>query len=96
MSEQRIAALARLREWRLRSRDAAVRHLKGQLEISQRELEKQQRSIEKQLKKKGAPVPEASAMVPPEELAERPKPKVVDTTALPDGGIRRAKKTVAG
>ena len=58
--------------------------LKGQLEISQRELEKQQRLIEKRLKKKGAPVPEpAGVFVAPEELANRPKPKVVDTTALP-------------
>ncbi|HEX4641220.1 MAG TPA: DNA translocase FtsK, partial [Chthoniobacterales bacterium] len=38
----------------------------------------------KQLKKKGAPVPEpAAAVIRPEELMNRPKPKVVDTTALP-------------
>ncbi|MFL6528748.1 MAG: DNA translocase FtsK [Chthoniobacterales bacterium] len=59
--------------------------IKGQLEISQRALAKQQRHIEKQLKKKGAPVAEQiPAVMQPEELLNRPKPKVVDTTALPD------------
>ena len=68
-------------------REAALRRrlrksdLKGQLEINQQELVKQQRVIEKQLKKKGAPVSE-TAPVTPEELLNRPKPKVVDTTAL--------------
>jgi S-DNA-T family DNA segregation ATPase FtsK/SpoIIIE len=72
-----------LREWQLRRR-LRKSDLKERLEISQQELAKQQRVIEKQLKKKGAPVPEpAAAVVPPEELLNRPKPKVVDTTALP-------------
>ena len=86
---QSVAAMRRavvnFREWRLK-RSLQRTDLKGQLEISQRELAKQQRSIEKQLKRKGAAVPEptvASAFIPPEELADRPKPKVVDTTALP-------------
>ncbi|MDB6146409.1 MAG: cell division protein FtsK, partial [Spartobacteria bacterium] len=58
--------------------------LKGQLEISQKELAKQRRVIEKQLKKQGAAVPEPStSFILPEELANRPKPKVVDTNALP-------------
>src|SRR4029079_2119173 len=57
--------------------------LKGQLEISQKQLAKQRRVIEKQLKKKGAPVAEPASFITPEELANRPKPKVVDTTALP-------------
>src|SRR5205085_6201835 len=57
--------------------------IKGQLAISERELAKQRRLIEKELKKKGAPVPERTVM-PPAELVGRPKPKVVDTTALPD------------
>jgi DNA segregation ATPase FtsK/SpoIIIE, S-DNA-T family len=76
--------IARLNEWKL-NRRLRRSDLKGQLEISQKELSKQQRSIEKQLKKKGAPVPEpaAAAFISPEELADRPKPKVVDTTALP-------------
>jgi S-DNA-T family DNA segregation ATPase FtsK/SpoIIIE len=69
------------REWRLR-REMRRADIKGQLAISERELAKQTRSLEKQLKKKGAPVPERILM-PPEELAGRPKPKVVDTTALP-------------
>jgi S-DNA-T family DNA segregation ATPase FtsK/SpoIIIE len=57
--------------------------LKGQLEINQQELAKQQRVIEKQLKKKGSPVNEApGSFITPEELLNRPKPKVVDTTAL--------------
>jgi DNA segregation ATPase FtsK/SpoIIIE, S-DNA-T family len=72
-----------LREWQLRRR-LRKSDLKERLEISQQELAKQQRVIEKQLKKKGAPVAEpAAAVVPPEELLNRPKPKVVDTTALP-------------
>jgi S-DNA-T family DNA segregation ATPase FtsK/SpoIIIE len=72
-----------LREWELKRR-LRKSDLKGRLEISQQELAKQQRVIEKQLKKRGAPVSEpAAAVIPPEELANRPKPKVVDTTALP-------------
>src|SRR5437879_4501279 len=75
----------KLHEWRLH-RQLRKSDLKGQLEISQRELSKQRRVIEKQLKKKGASVPEPSAaFISPEELANRPKPKVVDTTALPSG-----------
>jgi S-DNA-T family DNA segregation ATPase FtsK/SpoIIIE len=73
-----------LREWQLKRR-LRKSDLKGRLEISQQELAKQQRVIEKQLKKRGAPVPEpAAAVIPPEELTNRPKPKVVDTTALLD------------
>ena len=72
-----------LREWQLKRR-LRKSDLKGRLEISQQELAKQQRVIEKQLKKRGAPVSEpAAAVISPEELANRPKPKVVDTTALP-------------
>jgi S-DNA-T family DNA segregation ATPase FtsK/SpoIIIE len=75
--------MAALREWQLKRR-LRKSDLKGRLEISQQELAKQQRVIEKQLKKKGSPVPEpAGVFVAPEELANRPKPKVVDTTALP-------------
>jgi DNA segregation ATPase FtsK/SpoIIIE, S-DNA-T family len=74
---------ASLREWQLKRR-LRKSDLKERLEISQQELAKQQRVIEKQLKKRGAPVAEpAAAVVPPEELMNRPKPKVVDTTALP-------------
>ena len=70
------------REWRLR-REMRRADIKGQLAISERELAKQRRLIEKQLKKKGAPVPEKMVVLP-EELVGRPKPKVVDTTALPE------------
>ena len=81
--------LAALREWELKRR-LRKSDLKGRLEISQQELAKQQRVIEKQLRKKGAPVPEpAGVFVSPEELANRPKPKVVDTTALPDEPARK-------
>ena len=86
---QTVAGVVRgmllFREWRFK-RSMRRTDLKGQLEISQRELAKQQRSIERQLKKRGAPVQEATSSagsMPAEELANRPRPKVVDTTALP-------------
>jgi len=81
--------MVRLGEWQLKRRLQKT-DLKGRLEISQQELAKQQRLIEKQLKKKGAPTPEpAGVFVAPEELLNRPKPKVVDTTALPDEPMRK-------
>ncbi|MGI8821110.1 MAG: DNA translocase FtsK [Chthoniobacterales bacterium] len=77
-------SLANFRQARLQ-RSLRNADIKGQLEISQKELAKQQRSIERQLKRKGASVPESAAVfTPPDELANRPKPKVVDTTALPE------------
>jgi len=83
------SAMAALREWELKRR-LRKSDLKGRLEISQQELAKQQRVIEKQLRKKGATVPEPSGVfVAPEELANRPKPKVVDTTALPEEPARK-------
>ena len=84
--------LSKLHDWRLH-RQLRKADIKGQLEISQRELSKQRRSIEKQLKKKGAPVSEPSAaFISPDELADRPVPKVVDATALPEGSIASRKK----
>ena len=81
--------IVNLHEWRLQ-RSLRRTDLKGKLEISQRELAKQQRSIERQLKKQGAPVPgPASALISSDELAARPKPKVVDTTALPSEPARK-------
>ena len=68
----------RMREWRLRRR---IRRsdLKEKLKT-----EKERRALEalqKQFRKRGMPVPEpAGAFISPEELAARPKPKVVDTT----------------
>src|SRR5205823_1143568 len=89
------AAFANLHDWRLR-RQMGKADIKGQLEISKRELAKQRRSIEKQLKKKGAAVPEpAGAFISPDELADRPAPKVVDTTALPDEPVARRKPSLA-
>jgi S-DNA-T family DNA segregation ATPase FtsK/SpoIIIE len=77
------SGLTKFYEWRLH-RQLRNSDLKGQLEISRKELVKQRRVIEKQLKKKGAAVSEsATPFTLPEELANRPKPKVVDTTALP-------------
>jgi S-DNA-T family DNA segregation ATPase FtsK/SpoIIIE len=83
------SGMALLREWQLKRR-LRNSNLKERLEISQQELAKQQRLIEKQLKKKGAPMPEPAAVfVTPEELTNRPKPKVVDTTALPEEPARK-------
>ncbi len=72
-----------LREWQLR-RKLRRSDLKEKLEISERQLAKQRRALERQLKKKGMSVPEpVGTSISPEELANRPTPKVVDTTALP-------------
>jgi DNA segregation ATPase FtsK/SpoIIIE, S-DNA-T family len=74
----------RLHEWQLQ-RKLGKLNLKEKLEISERQLAKQRRSLEKQLKKKGMPVPEpVGAAISEEELANRPTPKVVDTTAFSD------------
>jgi DNA segregation ATPase FtsK/SpoIIIE, S-DNA-T family len=89
-----VAAMRRmsvtLQEWRLRHK-LRKSNLKEKLEISEKQLAKQRRFLEKQLKKKGMPVADVvGPMISPEELANRPKPKVVDTTALPtDQGTRR-------
>src|SRR5256884_828883 len=72
----------RLREWQLQ-RKLGKLNLKEKLEISERQLAKQRRSLEKQFKKKGMPLPEPmGAAISPEELANLPEPKVVDTTAF--------------
>jgi S-DNA-T family DNA segregation ATPase FtsK/SpoIIIE len=84
-----------LQEWRLRRR-LRRSDLKGKLEISEQQLAKQRRSLEKQLKKKGMPVADVvGPMISPEELAKRPKPKVVDTTALPSEQETRRKPSLA-
>src|SRR5438105_1542791 len=82
-----VAAMQRahagVREWSLR-RQLRKSNLKEKLEISEKQLAKQRGLLEKQLKRKGASIPEpAASFILPEELANRPKPKVVDTTALP-------------
>jgi DNA segregation ATPase FtsK/SpoIIIE, S-DNA-T family len=94
-----VAAMRRmsvkLQEWQLRRR-LRRSDLKGKLEISEKQLAKQQRALEKQLKKKGVPVTErVGASILAEELANRPKPKVVDTTALPGEQETRRKPSLA-
>ena len=84
---QSVRALRRgfvaLRLWLLH-RKMRKADLKEQLEISQQQIAKQQRALEKKLRKKGASVSEpATPFATPEEFANRPEPKVVDTTALP-------------
>ncbi len=84
-----------LQEWRLR-RKLRNSDLKGKLAISEQQLAKQRRSLEKHLRKKGVPSAELTgSMISPEELANRPKPKVVDTTALPDEREIRRKPSLA-
>jgi S-DNA-T family DNA segregation ATPase FtsK/SpoIIIE len=85
----------RLQEWRLRRRLQNA-DLKGKLEISEKQLAKQRRLYEKALRKKGVSVPEGvTPLVALEELANRPKPKVVDTTALPSDQETRRKPSLA-
>jgi DNA segregation ATPase FtsK/SpoIIIE, S-DNA-T family len=71
-------SVAKVHEWSVRRR---IR--KSDL-TEQLKTQKQRRALEalqKQLKKKGVPMPEpAATIMPPEELANRPAPKVVDTT----------------
>jgi S-DNA-T family DNA segregation ATPase FtsK/SpoIIIE len=71
-------SVAKMAEWKVRRR---IR--KSDL-TEQLKTEKQRRALEalqKQLKKKGVPVPEpVTTMISPEELSNRPAPKVVDTT----------------
>src|SRR4029077_7911669 len=94
-----VAAVERmsvtLQEWRLRHK-LRRSNLKEKLEISEKQLAKKRRVLEKQLKKKGGPVADVvGPMISPEELANRPKPKVVDTTALPSEPEARRKPSLA-
>ncbi len=86
-----------LRLWLLHRRMRRA-DLKGQLEISQQEIAKQKRAIEKRLRKRGAaaaPKPELEPEILLEEFANRPMPKVVDTTALPEDLPARKKPSLA-
>ncbi len=77
----------RLHEWQLQ-RKLGKLDLKEKLEISERQLAKQRRVLEKQLRKKGMPLSEpVGATISEEELANRPTPKVVDTTAFPSEDV---------
>ena len=74
-------SVAKLRAWRVRRkiRQSDLRE-KLKTEKERRALE----ALQKQLKKKGVPVPEPGAtVISSEELANRPAPKVVDTTVPP-------------
>lgn len=87
-------SVAKMAEWRVRRR---IR--KSDL-TEQLKTQKQRRALEalqKELKKKGVPVPEAvPTMFSPDELANRPAPKVVDTTALPsEPMVARRKPSLA-
>ncbi|MFN2509561.1 MAG: DNA translocase FtsK [Chthoniobacterales bacterium] len=85
-------AVQRVAEWQ-RNRRLRKADWKTRLELEKKEKEREQRLVEKRLKKLGAPVPDpATASVLPEELANRPKPKVVDTTALPEDASAVRKK----
>jgi len=79
---------AGLQEWQLRRRLRKA-NLKEKLEIREKQLAKERRMYEKALRKKGMPLSEpVGATISPEELADRPEPKVVDTTALPSEHVR--------
>jgi S-DNA-T family DNA segregation ATPase FtsK/SpoIIIE len=83
------ASMQKFGEWQ-RNRRLRKADWRTRLEIEKKEKEREQRQVVKQLKKLGAPVPEtATASVLAEELVNRPKPKVVDTTALPDEPARK-------
>jgi S-DNA-T family DNA segregation ATPase FtsK/SpoIIIE len=83
------ASMQKFSEWQ-RNRRLRKADWKTRLELEKKEKEREQRVVEKQLKKLGVPVPEtATASVLPEELVNRPKPKVVDTTALPEEPTRK-------
>src|SRR6266545_2661633 len=87
-------SVAKLAEWRVRRR---IR--KSDL-TEQLKTEKQRRALEalqKQLKKKGVPMPEpAATTMSLEELANRPAPKVVDTTVpSTELGVTRRRPSLA-
>ena len=91
-SPRRIAVASIFREWRLR-REMRKADIKGQLESANASWKNNDASIEKQLKKEGRRLcPRRRCVVSPDELAGRPKPKVVDTTALPEEGMRTQRK----
>jgi S-DNA-T family DNA segregation ATPase FtsK/SpoIIIE len=71
-------SVAKLHEWRVRQR---IRKSDFREKLKTEKERRALEALQKQLKKKGVPVPEPGAtMISPEELANRPAPKVVDTT----------------
>ena len=87
-------SVAKLHEWRVR-RSIRKSDLKEQLKTQKGR--KALEALQKQLKKKGAPMPEpAAAIMSPEELANRPAPKVVDTNVPPsETGVTRRRPSLA-
>src|SRR5215211_1145464 len=87
-------SVAKLHEWRVR-RSIRKSDLKEQLKTQKgrRALE----ALQKQLKKKGVPMPEPAVFsMLPEELANRPAPKVVDTNVPPsETGVARRRPSLA-
>jgi S-DNA-T family DNA segregation ATPase FtsK/SpoIIIE len=83
------ASMQKFGEWQ-RNRRMRKADWKTRLDLEKKEKDREQRQVVKQLKKLGAPVPDAAtASVLDEELVNRPKPRVVDTTALPDEPPRK-------
>jgi DNA segregation ATPase FtsK/SpoIIIE, S-DNA-T family len=83
------SSMQKFGEWQ-RNRRMRKADWRTRLELEKKEKEREKRQVVKQLKKLGAPVPEAAnPSVLAEELVNRPKPKVVDTTALPDEPARK-------
>jgi DNA segregation ATPase FtsK/SpoIIIE, S-DNA-T family len=71
-------SVAKLAEWRVRRR---IRKSDLREKLKTQKERRALEALQKQLKKKGVPVPEPVAtMISPDELANRPAPKVVDTT----------------
>src|SRR6058998_3349846 len=87
-------SVAKLHEWRVR-RTIRKSDLKEQLKTQKGR--KALEALQKQLKKKGVPMPEpAAAIMSPEELANRPAPKVVDTNVPPsETGVTRRRPSLA-
>src|SRR5438552_3538466 len=87
-------SVAKLHEWRVR-RSIRKSDLKEQLKTQKGR--KALEALQKQLKKKGVPMPEpAAAIMSPEELANRPAPKVVDTNVPPsETGVTRRRPSLA-
>ena len=84
---------AKQHEWRVRRRirKSDLRE-KLKTEKERRALE----ALQKQLKKKGVPVPQPVAtLISPEELANRPAPKVVDTTVPSSDVTTRRRPSLA-
>src|SRR5712691_40803 len=87
-------SVAKLHEWRVR-RSIRKSDLKEQLKTQKGR--KALEALQKQLRKKGVPMPEpAAAIMSPEELANRPAPKVVDTNVPPsETGVTRRRPSLA-